>query len=549
MSSRSTIGAIAALVFVGSASVPAQAATTTAKLACTKSGVTSSAAAVMGANSQTHAASGDYTWSASSVQTLNVTSSMTITKPGTYRLRGTISDGQVTVNVTGNGVVRLILAGVSITSSSGPAIQVNAAAKVIVVLQAGTTNSLADGASRSATTKSLAAALYSKASLTISGTGTLNIKGRFADGIAGTDGVVITGGKVSVTAKDDGIRGKDYVYISSGTIAVTSTGDGIRSSGTKASTVGYVYVGGGKITVNTKSDALQGISDVVIAGGTLHLTAADDAINSSCVSYIEKADVSISSGDDAVHSDAETIIRSGDIKIAKAYEGVEGATIEISGGSVSMVTSDDGINGSGGNDASGFAGPGQQQSAVAKVEVYSNTLPTHFEMTGGTVAVNALGDGIDINGSATISGGKLIVSGPTANNNGALDVDTDFIVTGGTVVGIGSAGMAVAPATTSAQASIKGNFASTQPAGTILHVVDSKGKLLMSFKSPKSFASIVFSSTEIVKGQTYKVYTGGSVSGASIGGSYAAGSVEGATLVGSLVGGSYTNSGPGGPRP
>lgn len=551
MRNRISLAATAALLLVSVTALPAGAATTTTtKLACTKAGVTSSAAAVMAANTQTHASSSDYSWSASSVQSLNLSKSVTITKAGTYRLRGTISNGQVTVNVTGNGVVRLILAGVSITSSSGAAIQISAAPKLLIVLQAGTTNTLVDGSTRASASKTVAAALYSKAALTISGTGVLNVKGRFADGIAGTDGVVITGGKISVTAKDEGIRGKDFVYISSGTIDIASTGDGIRSSGAKASTVGYVYVGGGKVTVNSKSDAIQGISDVVIAGGTLNLTSSDDAVTSSCVTYLEKADVRITAGDDAIHSDGEAVIRGGDIAIAKAYEGIEGATVVISGGTVSLVTSDDGINGAGGNDASGFAGPGQQQTATsAKTEVFSNSVTTHFEMTGGTVAVNALGDGIDINGSATITGGKLIVSGPTANNNGALDVDTDFVVTGGTIVGIGSSGMAVAPATSSAQASIKGNFAASQSSGTIVHVVDAYGKLLMSFKSPKSFASIVFSSSAIVAGQSYKVYTGGSVTGTSIGGLYLEGSISGATLVGSLTGASYTNSGPGGPRP
>lgn len=549
MKRRTPLIALATLLCASVATVPALAATTTTKLVCTKAGATSSAATVMAGNTQTHATSSDYRWSASAVQTINLKSTVTITKPGTYRLRGTITNGQVIVNVTGNGVVRLILAGASITSSNGAAILVNAAPKVLIVLQAGTTNSLTDGTTRTTASKSIAAALYSKASLTISGTGTLAVKGRFADGIGGTDGVIITGGKITVTAKDEGIRGKDYVYISSGTLDITSTGDGIRSSGTKASTVGYVYIGGGKLTVNSKSDAVQGISDVVIAGGTLALTAADDAINSSCVAYIEKADVVIAAGDDAMHSDAETVVRGGTITISKAYEGIEGGNIVISGGSITMVTSDDGINIGGGVDASGF-GPGQQTATTsATTDVFSNTVARHFEMSGGTVAMNAQGDGVDIGGSATITGGKLIVSGPTANNNGALDVDDTFLVTGGVVMAIGSSGMAVAPATTSSQASIKGNFASTQATGTIVHVVDGNGKLLASFKSPKSFASIVFSSGAIIKGQAYKVYVGGSVSGTAIGGYYSDGSIADATLVGSLTAGSYTNSGPGGGRP
>lgn len=524
----------------------ASAATTTATLACTKAGVTDSAAEAMAANLQTHATSSDYTWS--SVQNLTLKSSVTITKPGTYRLRGTLANGQVTVRVTGNGVVRLILAGVSITSSKGAAIDVQAAAKVVVVLQDGTVNTLSDAKTR-AKGDTTAAALYSKSALTISGTGTLRVNGRYADGIASTDGLVITGGKIIVTVKDDGIRGKDFVYISSGTIRVTSTGDAIRSSGKKASTVGYVYIGGGRLTINTKSDALQATSDVVIAGGTIDITATKDGMKSSCLSYIEKATITMSVGNDAVHSHAETVVRSGTLTIKKAYEGLEGTRVEISGGVIDMVTSDDGLNVAGGSDSSGFGGPGQQASTTSTPD-FTSSVASHLQIDGGTIVVNALGDGIDINGTATVKGGRLIVSGPTANDNGALDVDGDFLVSGGMIVGIGSSGMAMGPTLSSTQASILGNFSSTQVAGTIVHVVDGDGKVLASVKSPKSFASIVFTSGDIVKGKAYKVYVGGKVSGTALGVYYADGSITGATLYGSLTAGSYTNSGPGGgPRP
>lgn len=523
-------------------------AATAATLACTRGGVTDSAAEALAANLQTHAVGSDYTWSAA--QTITLKSSLTITRAGTYRLRGTIANGQIIINSTGNGVVRLVLAGVNVTSSKGAAIEVRAAAKVVVVLQDGTVNTLNDGKTR-AKGDTAAAALYSKAALTISGTGALRVNGRYADGIASTDGLVITGGKITVNVKDDGIRGKDFVYISSGTINVTATGDAIRSSGKKASTVGYVYIGGGRIVINSKSDALQASSDVIVAGGTLDITATKDGIKSSCLSYLEKATVTMTVGKDAVHSDAETVVRGGTLTIKKAYEGLEGTYVEISGGTVDMVTSDDGLNVAGGSDSSGLGGPGPQQSTTTTTPDFTNSVSSHLQINGGTIVVNALGDGIDINGTATMKGGRLIVSGPTANNNGALDVDGDFLVSGGMIIGIGSSGMAVGPTLTSAQAAILGNFNGTQAAGTIVHVTDGDGKVLASFKSPKQFASIVFTSSDLVKGKAYKIYIGGKVSGDALGGYYSEGSISGATLYGSLTAGSYTNSGPGGggPRP
>ena len=508
---------------------PANAVVTAVTLGCTKSGVIGSAADVMAANLQTHAAKSDYSWSASSVRSVALKSSLTISKAGTYRLRGSIANGQVTVNVTGNGVVRLILAGASITSTHGPAIEVKAASKVIVVLQTGTSNVLTDAKTR-AVGDTAAAVLYSKSALTITGKGSLKLNARYADGIASTDGLVITSGKITVNARDDGIRGKDFVYISGGTISVTSVGDAIRSSGKKASTVGYVYIGGGNLSINTKSDALQGSSDVVIAGGTLTITAVGDAIKSDCVSYFAKATATIAVGSKAMHSNGETVFRGGSMTITKAVEGLEGGYVEISGGTLRMTTSDDGLN------VTSSISPTATPSFLSDV-------PAHLQLSGGTVMINALGDGIDINGSTTVTGGRLIVSGPIADINAALNVSTDFVVSGGLIFAIGSAGMAMGPSLSSLQASIMGSFAAAVKAGTIVHVVDANGKVLGSFKSLKPFASIVYSSSALVKGQPYKLYAGGSVKGTSLGGYYVGGSITGASLYGSFTAGTYTNAG------
>ncbi len=509
---------------------PANAVVTAVTLGCTKSGVFGSAADVMAANLQTHAAKSDYNWSASSVQSVALKSSLTISKAGTYRLRGSIVNGQVTVNVTGNGVVRLILAGASITSTKGAALEVKAASKVIVVLQAGTSNALTDAKAR-AVGDTAAAVLYSKSALTITGKGSLKVNARYADGIASTDGLVITGGNITVNANDDGIRGKDYVYISGGTVSVMSVGDAIRSSGKKASTVGYVYIGGGKITINSKSDALQGSSDVVIAGGTLKIAAMGDAIKSDCISYFAKATASLAVGGKAMHSNGETVFRGGTMTITKAVEGLEGGYIEISGGTLRMTTSDDGLNVA-------------SSISPTATPAFLSDVTAHLQMSGGTVMINALGDGIDINGSATVTGGRLIVSGPIAEVNAALEVSTDFGVGGGLIFALGSAGVAMGPSLSSSQASIMGSFAAVVKAGSIVHVVDANGKVIGSFKSPKPFASIVYSSPTLVKGQSYKLYTGGSVKGTSLGGYYVSGSIAGASLYGSLTAGSYTSAGP-----
>ena len=541
MHRRTTTAAAVLALLASTGAAPALAA---AGLACTRPGVTESAEKALAANSRSHVAGSDESWDASKVRAVTLKSTITIKQAGTYRLRGTVRNGQVIVASGGNGIVRLILAGVNITSSKGPAILVTAAAKTHIVLQEGTANVLTDGPTR-AKGDTAAAALYSKDPLTISGAGALTVNGRYADGIASTDGLVISGGSLTVKAKDDGIRGKDFLQILNGIIKVTATGDGIRSSGKNASTNGYVYVGGGSISVTTKSDAIQGMTDVIVGGGTLALTAAKSALTAHCLTYVEKADIRISAGNDALHSSGETVVRSGTITIAKAYEGLEGRAVLVAGGTITMTTSDDGINVSGGNDGAAAGSP----TPTATPQPFTSSVAPYLQIDGGTIVANTQGDGIDINGPATITGGRLVISGPTANDNGALDVDGAFTVSGGLIIGLGSSGMAMGPNTSSPQAAILGNFATAQGAGTIVHVADEGGKVLASFKSPKAFASIVYTSAQLVKGKAYKLYIGGSVSGSALGGYHSEGSISGATLYGTVTAGSYSNAGPGGPRP
>ena len=77
------------------------------------------------------------------------------------------------------------------------------------------------------------------------------------------------------------------------------------------------------------------------------------------------------------------------------------------------------------------------------------------DVSGGLLTINSQGDGLDSNGNATISGGTVVVNGPTNDGNGALDVNGELAVTGGTVAAAGSAGMAVTPGTSSTQSGVQ----------------------------------------------------------------------------------------------
>jgi hypothetical protein len=133
----------------------------------------------------------------------------------------------------------------------------------------------------------------------------------------------------------------------------------------------------------------------------------------------------------------------------------------------------------------------------------------HLYVNGGTLEVWASGDGLDSNGDATITGGEITVHGPTTDSNGALDVHGTFDVSGGTLLATGSAQMMVAPAADSAQGWIATALDTTAAAGSEVVVTDADGAAVATYTPQKDFASVVLSSADISRGETYTVTVDG----------------------------------------
>lgn len=464
-----------------------------------------------------------------------------ILAPGTYVVDGTLDDGQLVVNVGDSAEVTMILDNVTITDSTTSPISVITAANVEIIAKEGTVNTITDGTSYvfpDASTDEPNAALFSKKPLVISGAGEMVVHGNYNDGVASKDGLTLSIAKLMVTSKDDGLRGKDFVLIESGTYSITSSGDGIVSDSEEGASEGYITIEGGDFAITAKADGivaqtdllinggsfsitsgsganstpsdalstkgLKGVASLEINGGTFTLNCQDDAVHSNAAVTITDGTFDIRTGDDGVHSDTTVTINGGDFDISKSYEGVEATIITITGGSISVVSSDDGINVAGGDGSGGWGPPGG-----------GTTNSTYFlYMKGGYVAVDAGGDGIDINGGVEMSAGTLLVNGPTANDNGALDYDNGFKMTGGLIVAVGSSGMAMAPSSTgTTQNAVLVNLTSSQSAGTLVNIQTSSGTSLVTFKPTKKWQSICFSSPELTKSTSYKLYTAGSSTG------------------------------------
>jgi hypothetical protein len=506
-------------------------------------------------------------------------STVTITSPGTYSLSGSLGDGQVIVDVE-DGIVGLVLNGVDVSSSTGPAIYILSAQEAVIVLEDNAENHVSDGSARAneGTEDEPTAAIFSMADLTISGNGSLEVDGNYQDGITSKDGLVVTGGAITIRSIDDGIRGKDYIIVQSGEIAVNAGGDGLKSDNEEDAARGYVRIEDGTLDVTAGGDAIQaqtaamvidgeltlvsggghssrvdesasakglkGVASVTIDGGTFSVDSADDAIHSNGSIVINDGTFVLSTGDDGMHADETLEVNGGDIRITDSYEGLESAVITINGGDIRLVSSDDGINVSAGNDGSGFAmgpgrgggrgqmpggdqgqfpGGGQPQGGWPGQDAFA-TGDNYLNIHGGYIVIDAYGDGLDVNGPIEMTDGVVLISGPTENMNGALDYSGQFNISGGFLVAAGSAGMAEAPSASSAQNSLLVGFNGTARAGVLFHIETADGEQVLTYAPAKEYQTIVISSPMLEVGSTYELYLGGSYAGEASDGLYEGGS-------------------------
>ncbi len=453
-------------------------------------------------------------------------STVTINAAGAYSISGVLNDGQIIVDTQDEESVILILNGAEITCSDSAPVYVRNAEKTVITLADGTENQISDGMSYvlEDETDEPDAAIFSKADLTINGSGSLTVNASYNHGIVSKDDLKITDGELTVTAVGDGIKGRDSITIKDGTITIDAGGDGLQSNNDEDASKGTVLIEGGMLVVNAGTDGIQAETSLVVNGGVLQIAA----------------------GDDGMHSETTLEINGGEIVITQSYEGIESAALIINGGDVHLNASDDGINGSGGVDGSSLAGQfGQNEFAEAG--------GCSLTINGGNIVVNASGDGIDINGAIEMTAGLVIVNGPTNNGNGALDYLGAFNISGGLLVAAGSAGMAQAPSETSTQYSVLQTFQSMLSAGTLVRIETESGEEILTFAPSKEFQTIVFSSPELDNGETYVVYTGGSNSGTAADGLFSGGEYSGGKQVASFTissmvtgGGAGMMGGPGG---
>lgn len=481
-----------------------------------------------------------------------------------YVLNGTTTDGSF--KVYSEKKFKLSLSGVSILNPVGAAINIQSSKRVFVVCTDGTTNTLTDGSSYTSATDSedMKACFFSEGQLIFSGGGLLTVTGNYKHAITSDDYVRFRSGcNITVAAaKKDGIHTNDAVIIGGGVLNISSTEDAILcEEGGITMTGGFVKVS----TTANKAHGLKSAQDVLISGGAIQAEVAGAASKGiSCdgnltfsggkltaltsqTALYEDNDLSSCAG---IKCDGNILVTGGEIAIQSTGGAGKGincdGSVTISDGTVKIITtgpqctynrlssSAKGIKADGALTIDGgtvlvkaTGGEGSEGIESKSVLTVNNGMvaalcyddcmnaSNSIAINGGNIYCYSSGnDGIDSNGTLTITGGVVVSSGTTVPEDG-LDCDQNtFKITGGIVLGIGGGTSTPTSSVCTQRSVIYGGSGSN---GQYLNIRSTDGTDILTYQIPRAYSqmTVLFSSPNLMSGGSYIISKGGTVTGGS----------------------------------
>jgi trimeric autotransporter adhesin len=368
----------------------------------------------------------------------------------------------------------------------------------------------------------------------------------YCAGVKADDQVLLDGCQLTITATGTagrGVSSDGTVVIQSGALSVTSSGGGGSYTNEEGQTDAYhgpcvnadgdITLSGGAVTLSHSGSGGRGITTdtnvsigTTLSSPTLHVTttgaaiplAGEDsfeakAIKADSLVTVNNGNITIGATDDAIKSEVRTDVYGGLITISNSYEGLESPNIYIHGGEMHVTSTNDCLNGT-------YGGGGEANDG------------SMVNISGGYVHLSApAGDGIDSNGNLTIGGGTVLVHGPGSAPEVGVDVNGTFLVNGSfMVISQFNSNMIEVPSNSSTQRTVLFKTTTSISAGTLFHVETSGGTSVLTFKPARTYSSILFSSSSLAAGTSYKVYTGGTCTGTLQDGLYTGGTYSGGTL-------------------
>lgn len=367
--------------------------------------------------------------------------------------------------------------------------------------------------------------------------------------------VTIEDGEIIITSAGDGVSAETTLTVTGGVISIISGGGSANAQQKTDNMRDWWDFDNSASDDNSAScKGLKAGKALVISGGSITIDAQDDALHTDGDMTISGGECILSTGDDGAHAELSLTVLDGKITVLTSYEGLEANQITLADGELDITATDDGINANGGSDgfSGGFGGgfgggrggmggsfggrrndtnnhsgdmtppdgnapsgnpptmPGQDAADSTTTDDTTDKQPVLL-ITGGKITVNADGDGLDSNGNLRVEDGDITVNGPSNGGNGALDIGTENggagVISGGTLIALGTSSMAENFGSTSTQCAFLVTMNSFG-AGETITITDSQGNVLYTGVTVKSANSVVFSSADLVVGETYTVTIG-----------------------------------------
>ena len=365
--------------------------------------------------------------------------------------------------------------------------------------------------------------------------------------------VTIEDGEIIITSVGDGVSAETTLTVTGGVISIISGGGSANAQQKTDNMRGWWDFDNSASDDNSVScKGLKAGKAMVISGGSITIDAQDDTLHTNGDMTISGGECILSTGDDGAHAALSLTVLDGKITVLTSYEGLEANQITLADGELDITASDDGINANGGSDgfSGGFGGgfggrrsdmnsqsgdmtppdnsnmqtppdgnapsgnpptmPGQDAADSTTTDDTTDKQPVLL-ITGGEITVNADGDGLDSNGDLRVEGGDITINGPSNGGNGALDIGTENggagVIAGGTLIALGTSSMTENFGSTSTQCAFLVTMNSFG-AGETITITDSQGNVLYTGVTVKSANSVVFSSPDLVVGETYTVTIG-----------------------------------------
>ena len=462
---------------------------------------------------------------------------LTITQTGTYVLTGSGKNIKLVVEAADTDQVHLVFQNLTL-EGEGTLLQINKAQEVVISLAEGSQNALTE--SQASDDEKVKATIHSQVPLTLNGTGNLTLTALTKNALEVEDDLKVLGGTYTVKAANHGFKAEGALAIEAATLTIEAGKDGLHAEHDETTERANISLNPTQLSIAATEDGVDAGNELTIKGGTITVSQSEEGLEARVIRQLG-GDVTIKSSDDGVNASAGSSSKTSDTSAtSKTTDASATSNTADTSSSASQATTDSATASTSASQATADPAATSQVDQANKDK--NATLPSppagqappqggqppqngqgpggmppggqeesdpslQIILEGGTLTIDAEGDGIDSNGTVSISGGSLVVNGSVQGGNGPLDAAGDITITGGRVWALGTSDMLQGFAQGSTQASITANIAGT--AGQTLIILDAKGKEVARQTASKDFQAVIMSSADLVDGQTYTIQVEG----------------------------------------